>query len=195
MLDHLIQLDRHLFYWINHDLTNPFFDAVMPWARTPRNWIPLFILISAYCLWKYRAKGIIIIAFIGISAGVADFTSASIVKPLVHRLRPCADPVTAPTDIERVSACGSGYSFPSTHATDYFAVAIFMVLIFRKYWHWIWFWGIFWAGLISFAQVYVGVHYPIDVTCGAIYGSFVGWFIYWVFRKLQRRYPEWMPAV
>jgi membrane-associated phospholipid phosphatase len=194
MLDHLLQLDRHLFYWINHDLTNPFFDAVMPWLRTPGNWIPLYILIAAYCLWKYRVKGIIIIAFIGLSAGFADFTSASIAKPLIHRLRPCRDPITAATDIERAT-CGSGYSFPSTHATDHFAMAVFMILIFCKYWRWIWFWAILWAGLISFAQVYVGVHYPIDVTCGAIYGALVGWFISWVFRKLQARYPAWMPAV
>jgi membrane-associated phospholipid phosphatase len=194
MLDHLLQLDRHLFYWINHDLTNPFFDWIMPWLRTPKNWIPLYILIIAFCLWKFKKQGIIIIIFIALSAGFADFTSASIIKPLVKRDRPCRDVISGATDIDRI-ACGSGYSFPSTHATDHFAMAIFMILIYYKHWRWIWFWGVLWAGLISFAQVYVGVHYPIDVTCGAIYGALVGWLFAWIFGKLQTKYPAWVPAL
>lgn len=194
MLHQLAQFDRHLFYIINHDWTNPFFDSVMPWLRTPTNWIPLYIIIIVFCLWKYGKKGLVIIALIAASAGVADFTSGTIIKPLVHRLRPCHDPVISKTDIERVG-CGGLYSFPSTHATDHFAMAIFMALVFCKKWRWVWFWGILWAGLISFAQVYVGVHYPIDVICGALYGSFVGWLIYRLFCRLQQKFPEWVPAV
>jgi len=201
MLHQLIQLDRHLFYFINHDLSNPFFDAIMPWITNKKNWIPLYIIIILFCLWKYRVKGLIIIAFIALSAGFADFTSASIVKPLAHRLRPCADPITSKTDIERETdkngyiICGSGYSFPSTHATDHFAMAIFMALLWCRKWRWIWLWGILWAGLISFSRVYVGVHYPIDVFCGAIYGALVGWLMIWIFKKLQLKFPNYMPVV
>jgi undecaprenyl-diphosphatase len=32
-----------------------------------------------------------------------------------------------------------------------------------------------WAVLICFAQIYVGVHYPFDVICGAITGSAFGY--------------------
>jgi len=194
MLDQLLQFDRHLFYIINHDWTNPFFDSVMPWLRTPTNWIPLYIIIIAFCLWKYGKKGLVIIALIAASAGVADFTSASIIKPIVHRLRPCYDPVTSKTDIERVG-CGDRYSFPSTHATDHFAMAIFMALVFCKKWRWVWFWGILWAGLISFAQVYVGKHYPLDVFCGALYGSFLGWLMYRLFIWMQEKFPQWVPVI
>lgn len=193
-MDQLLQLDRHIFYFINHDLTNPFFDAVMPWISNKKNWIPLYIIIVIFCLWKYRVKGLIIIAFIGLSAGFADFTSASMVKPLVHRLRPCRDPITASTDIERI-ACGPGYSFPSSHAVNHFAMAIFMILLWCRKWRWIWFWGILWAGLISFSRVYVGVHFPLDVFCGAIYGVLVGWLMSWLFKKLQSKYPALMPVV
>jgi membrane-associated phospholipid phosphatase len=187
MLHQLAQFDRHLFYIINHDWTNSFFDSVMPWLRTPKNWIPLYVLIIAFCLWKYKKQGIVIILLIAASAGVADFTS-------VHRLRPCRDGISSKTDVERVS-CGPGYSFPSSHATDHFAMAIFMALVFCKKWRWVWFWAILWAGLISFAQVYVGVHYPIDVFCGALYGSFVGWLMYKLFGLLQQKFPVWVPMV
>jgi undecaprenyl-diphosphatase len=58
-----------------------------------------------------------------------------------------------------------------------------MIMLFYKRWKWILFWGVLWAGSICFAQVYVGVHYPIDVICGALYGTLIGW----VFSKLFQR--------
>jgi undecaprenyl-diphosphatase len=182
MPDYLLQLDRHLFYFINHDLANPFFDWIMPYIRNPKCWIPLYLFIIFFCIRNFKKQGLIIIVMLALSAGFADFTSASMVKQVAKRVRPCRDPVTSKTDIARVN-CGTGYSFPSTHATDHFAVAVFMIMLFYKRWKWILFWGVLWAGSICFAQVYVGVHYPIDVICGALYGTLIGW----VFSKLFQR--------
>jgi membrane-associated phospholipid phosphatase len=184
MHDQLLQLDRHLFYFINHDMSNPFFDRVMPWITTPKNWIPLYIFIIGFCVWKFKKQGIIIAMMIAISAGCADFTCNSIAKPLVHRLRPCHDPIVSKTDIERVT-CGSGYSFPSIHAADHFAMAFFMIMLFYKRWPWIWLWGILWAGSVSFSRIYVGVHFPIDVICGALYGCLIGYLLSLLFWKIQ----------
>jgi membrane-associated phospholipid phosphatase len=186
MPDFLLQFDRHLFYFINHTLTNPFFDWIMPYLRNAKFWIPLYIFIIVFCVWKLKKTGLIIIVLLALAAGFADRTSAGLIKPIFKRVRPCRDPVVSKTDIERVD-CGPAYSFPSTHATDHFAAAFFLILLFYKKWRWIWFWGILWAGLISFAQVYVGVHFPIDVFCGAIYGAFVGWLFAIIFRKLEQR--------
>jgi hypothetical protein len=61
MPDYILQLDRHLFYFINHDLSNPFFDLVMPWFRNPKFWIPLYIFIIGFSLWRYKKVGVIII--------------------------------------------------------------------------------------------------------------------------------------
>ena len=184
MLDYLLQLDRNLFHFINHDMANPFFDWIMPWLRNPRFWIPLYIFIIGFCVWKFKKQGVIIVILIAFAAGFADFTSAQLIKPMVHRLRPCRDHVVSQTDITRVG-CGTGYSFPSTHATDHFAMAFFMIFLFRKKWRWIWLWGILWAGTICFAQVYVGVHFPIDVIGGAIYGLLVGALVYEVCRRYK----------
>jgi membrane-associated phospholipid phosphatase len=184
MPDFLLQFDRHLFYFINHDLANPFFDWIMPWLRNPKFWIPLYLFIIAFCIWKYKKTGVIIIVLMALSAGFADFTSASIIKPIVKRVRPCHDQVVSQTDILRVG-CGPAYSFPSTHATDHFAMAFFLILLFHKKWRWIWLWAILWAGTISFAQVYVGVHFPVDVICGAVYGVLVGCLFAMLFKKLQ----------
>lgn len=190
MPDYLLQADRHLFYFINHTLANPFFDCVMPYLRNPKFWVPLYIFIITFCIYKFKKQGIVIIILLALTAGFADFTSAQLIKPLVKRARPCRDPLVSQTVIARVD-CGTGYSFPSTHATDHFAMAFFMILLFYKKWRWIWFWAILWAGTISFAQVYVGVHYPVDVICGAFYGMLVGWGFAMLFKKLQ---PEGLKA-
>ncbi|MEO8886674.1 MAG: phosphatase PAP2 family protein [Mucilaginibacter sp.] len=187
MPETLLQFDRHLFHIINHDMANAFFDWIMPYMRNPRFWIPLYIFIIAFCLWRYKKTGAIIIILLALSAGFADFTSASLIKPAVQRVRPCRDPVTALTDINPVG-CGTGYSFPSTHATDHFAMAAFLVLVFYKNWRWIALWATLWAGIICFAQVYVGVHYPLDVTGGAIYGILVGSLFAFIFKKLQPQF-------
>src|ERR1700743_2442511 len=97
MLEHLIQLDRHLFHFINHDLGNPFFDWLMPLLRNPLFWIPLYVFIILFSIWKYKKTGVVIIVLLALSAGVADFTSAGIFKYNVKRLRPCRDPVTSQT--------------------------------------------------------------------------------------------------
>ena len=187
MPDQLLQFDRHLFYYINHDLANPFFDWIMPYLRNPLFWIPLYLFIISFCIWKFKKQGVVVILFLALCAGFADRTSAGIIKPLVKRLRPCRDSFISKTDIERIS-CGTGYSFPSTHATDHFAAAFLLILIFYKKWNWIWLWAILWASVISFAQVYVGVHFPLDVIGGAIYGIMTGW----LFSRLFSRYQGYI---
>jgi len=194
MLEHLIQLDRHVFHIINYDMANPFFDSIMPWVSHAQNWIPLYVLIILFCLWKYKKKGLVIIAVIALSAGLADCTCNLVLKPLVHRVRPCRDPATAPTDIARIG-CGMGYSFPSIHAADHFATAIVIILIFWRKWRWIWFWGILWAGLISFSRIYVGVHFPSDVLFGMLYGTLIGWLMSRLFKWLQQKQPNCFPAL
>jgi membrane-associated phospholipid phosphatase len=184
MPDFLLQLDRHLFYFINHSLSNAFFDWVMPLMRNPRFWIPLYAFIIAFCVYRYKKQGVILVLMLALAAGFADFTSASLIKKTVQRDRPCRDVVTSQAVISRVP-CGTGYSFPSTHATDHFALAVFLCLAFFRKWKWMGIAVIFWAALICFAQVYVGVHFPVDVTAGAIYGGLVGWLFFAGFKKWQ----------
>ena len=185
MIDHLLQFDKHLFYFINHDLGNAFFDWLMPILRNAKSWIPLYLLIIVFCVWKYKKEGLVIIVLMAACAGTADFTSVHFGKNVVRRLRPCNDPEVSKTSILRINGCGTGFSFPSTHASDHFAMAVFLCFVFRKKWRWIWLWALLWAASISFAQIYVGVHYPIDVFAGALWGTLVGRLIYQLFKKLQ----------
>ncbi|MEO5910830.1 MAG: phosphatase PAP2 family protein [Pelobium sp.] len=176
MIEELIKIDHQIFQAINTGLSNVFFDWLMPILREKKTWIPVYAFIFIFFTWKYRLNGLYFILFFVAAVGIADFGSASIIKPLVNRDRPCQEVGFKDQVISRV-ACGSGKSFPSSHATDHFAMAIFMITIFHRKWKWIVPGAILWAGAISFAQIYVGVHFPLDIITGTLIGSLVGFLI------------------
>jgi undecaprenyl-diphosphatase len=65
-------------------------------------------------------------------------------------------------------------SFTSNHAANHFALATFCFITLKsafKGYTWLFY---LWAALIGYAQVYVGVHYPLDVLGGAAMGIFIG---------------------
>jgi len=166
-------IDYKLFFLVNDTWKNSFFDTIMPWARNPSVWIPLYLILFVFYWFDFRKNIIWILLFAGLTVLLTDQISAHLIKQLVHRLRPCATPELI-GHIHVLIGCGSGYSFVSSHATNHFGLALFFIsLSAKKYW---WFTPVFlfWAALISYAQVYVGVHFPIDVICGGILGACIG---------------------
>jgi membrane-associated phospholipid phosphatase len=183
MIEELIKIDHQFFYAINTGCSNAFFDWFMPIMRNKYTWVPLYVFIIAFALKSYKLKGFYFILFFAAAVGIADFGSASILKPLINRTRPCNEVEIQNQVISRVP-CGSGKSFPSSHASDHFAMAIFLIFIFYKKWKTVIPVLLIWATIICFAQVYVGVHFPIDVICGAIFGSLIGFLMSKLFLKL-----------
>jgi len=75
-----------------------------------------------------------------------------------------------------INECAGGYSFISNHAANHFGLATFIYFTLRHYFpKWVWI-GYVWAVAISYSQIYVGVHYPFDVICGALVGIIFGLF-------------------
>lgn len=126
------------------------------------------------------------ILFLLVTFGLGDFTSASIIKPEVMRVRPCND-VPFKEQVTTRVRCGSGYSMPSSHATNHFAIGVFILMLFRRQWKPIVWLSIVWAASISFAQIYVGVHYPGDILVGAMLGTAIGLFTSWLYFFFQSR--------
>lgn len=180
----ILEADKAVFLWVNNALSNDWFDAVLPWCRERFFWTPvylfLFILLGVNLGIK---KSVIIAVFLGLTVGLADFTSSELIKKNVKRVRPCNDLLLNEYVQLRIAECGGGYSFTSSHAANHFAVAVFLIGIFGRCNRWVGLALLFWAGLIAFSQVYVGVHYPLDVTCGALLGVGVGWTGYYFFRR------------
>jgi undecaprenyl-diphosphatase len=82
-----------------------------------------------------------------------------------------------------ISDLSGGFSFTSSHATNHFGVATFLFVTLGRFFG-SWKYLIFiWAALICYAQVYVGVHYPLDVLFGALLGFAIGHFVCWAYQK------------
>lgn len=181
MLTLLQQWDAALFRCVNASMANPLFDAMLPFFREKWFWAPLYLFVGAFSWLNFGKKGWLIVLGLVAAVGLADFSSSTLVKKNVQRLRPCNDPVLAESVVLR-APCGSGYSFTSSHAANHFAAAVFIIGVFGGLARWIRPAVLGWAGAIAFSQVYVGVHYPGDVVCGALLGALLGW---WMLRTLR----------
>jgi undecaprenyl-diphosphatase len=170
MLEALISLDQSLFLFLNGKLANPIFDWLMPILRYRLTWLPLYILITSWLIYRYRLKGAFMILTIILCVGASDQISSQVIKPAVERQRPCQDPEIAP-QVRMVVTCGSGYSFTSSHAANHFSMAVLLILFLFRDYRFIIPVALVWALSIVFAQIYVGVHYPLDILGGAILGG------------------------
>lgn len=181
----MIEADQFLFYLINHSLSNSLFDSVVPWLRNDKFWIPLYVFLISFILFNFGKKAYWLIIFVIITASAADIISSRVVKPLVKRTRPCRTEMSFEPRV--LVNCGSGYSFTSSHATNHFAVAAFLSMALGRYIRRLSFWLYFWAASVAFAQVYVGVHFPLDVISGAILGFLIAALL---FRLYYRYYGK-----
>ena len=171
--DKLIHWDHVVWYYMNTQLHNSFLDALIPFFRNQYFWAPLYLFLLLFIPYKFKIKGWIWCLVFLISFILSDQISATLMKPYFHRLRPCNNPYLTNV-IHLIVPCGGQYGFPSSHAANHFSIGIFSAVTLSKRFKWMWPAAIAWATLVSFAQVYVGVHYPLDVTCGALLGTAIG---------------------
>ena len=185
----LERLDQQLFLFLN-SYNSPFWDQVMHAISGRIIWAPLYLAILIYLGIKHQKKFIIILLFIILSVALADQISVQLFKNLVLRLRPCHEPSLEGLVHLVNGECGGRFGFVSSHATNSFNVAMISLLFIRKRWYTLSI--IFWALVIGYSRIYLGVHYPGDVICGSILGAFLGWSIYKLYvltdkKILQRR--------
>ena len=179
----LLQWDRALFEKINGDWSNPVFDTVMPFLRNSVNWVPLYVIALCIVFYKYKWKGLWWALFFIATVAMTDFTGTYVFKHNVERLRPCRDPEFAGHVRLVLKQCAGGYGFISNHAANHFGMATFFFFTFRRIiGRWVWL-AIGWATAIAYAQVYVGIHYPLDVLAGALLGIAFGYTTAYFFNK------------
>lgn len=169
----MIELDHQFFELLNGGLKNPIFDAVLPWWRHKLFWAPAYVFMLFFILENFKKQAAVLIFGLVLTVAVADTLSSQVFKKTIKRPRPCHLAVEN-LEVHLLVRCGSGYSFTSSHATNHFAVAAFLFVTLGQFFpkaRWL---LILWAASIAFAQVYVGVHFPLDVVAGAMLGWLVG---------------------
>jgi len=86
------------------------------------------------------------------------------------------------------SSCGGRYSYFSAHAANSMAIAVFFGLLFKNKLKYILPFLILWAFIVAYSRIYIGVHFPLDVLTGLLFGSFYGLLFYGMLRLLFQKY-------
>ena len=168
-----IEGDKKLFAALNKTYTNSFFDSLMPWWRTQESWYFLYVILLAFVAYKKRWKTLYWLAFVVAAIALTDVVSSHVFKNVFCRLRPCQDAAVQARLL--LGRCPTSFSFTSSHAANHFAMAVFFVITLKYYLKsWVYLF-LLWAFSIAYAQVYVGVHYPLDVFFGGLTGGLIGY--------------------
>jgi len=187
MVEWLLETDRKLFVFLN-GLGSETFDGF--WLVITRQWawIPFFLVIL-YLLVKHLGwKHVLLIALmITVLLTFTDQTT-NLVKKYFQRARPVNTPELA--DLIRAVQRRSSYSFFSGHASNSMAAAVFLYLVLRRYIKYMGFLFL-WPLIFAYSRIYLGLHYPLDILCGYIWGIIVGLLVFQLYRYCRNRiFPE-----
>lgn len=168
-------LDQYLFIYINRIWTNTFLDSAFPIWRESITWVPLYLFLLVFALFNLKSKAWPWMLFLIITVVITDQLSSTYIKEWFSRPRPCRDPSFSNYVRLLMSRCPLSGSFTSSHAVNHFGSAVFLSLTLKpliKKWRYLFY---FWAVTICYGQVYVGVHYPLDVIGGGLLGTLIGY--------------------
>ncbi|MEO8230690.1 MAG: phosphatase PAP2 family protein [Ignavibacteriota bacterium] len=166
-MDFLYSIDLSVFYLFNHTISTPFLDKFFSIITNVNNWYITYIILLGISFVKGGTKGKLAVLGVILLIVVTDQTGYRILKEFFARPRPC----NALTDVLTPLGCTGSFSFPSNHALNNFAAAMFFYRLFPKL-KWILF---ITATLIAISRVYLGLHYPSDILGGAIIGLAFGY--------------------
>ncbi|MCE1164861.1 MAG: phosphatase PAP2 family protein [Bacteroidetes bacterium] len=166
MVDFLYNIDVQVFYFINRTLANPVTDSVMPFITELNHWKIFYVIMWLYMMIsggrRGRVAGILVLFLVLIT----DQVSSNLVKHLIERARPCS----VLPNVHLLVGCTGSFSFPSSHAVNNFAGAVFFSHFYPRYT------AAFYTAaiLMALSRVFCGVHYPSDILGGMMIGIILG---------------------
>lgn len=185
MIESLESFDQQLLLLIN-GAHSPFWDIVF--YNLSKAWMSIPIdLFAAYLLFrKYGWKKMLVCVFvIACAVGLSDLISTECFKKVICRYRPTHN-LDIGDFVHVVNGYRGGmYGFVSSHAANMFAFTVGASLYLRKRLWTIVF--LVWSLLVCYSRMYLGVHYPADIFCGAVLGSFVAVLLYFVSVRVKQK--------
>ena len=181
MFETLESFDQQLLLAIN-GCNSPFFDSLFytltqPWASFPVYILAVYLLYRKFG-WK---KALFCVIVVACAMGLSDVISTELFKKTICRYRPTRN-LEIGSLIHTVNGYRGGmYGFVSSHAANMFAFAVGVSLFVKRKG-----WAVFfvlWSIIICYTRMYLGVHYPADIACGAVLGTLVACLCYFAVPK------------
>ena len=166
-----MNIDTYILLWINGHHAE-WLDQIMWWVSQSITWIPLYILMVTWVVWKHRCdwkKILLILLAFALAVGLSDFITSGIIKPAVQRLRPTHTPGLASLLHIVNGYTGGKYGFCSSHAANTMACALLFAYLYKN--------KIataalmLWVAINCYSRIYLGVHFPSDIIVGLIVGA------------------------
>ena len=184
MLEKIIELDKKVFVFLN-GLGSETFDSLWLFLTNQLNWTPFFLLVFYLLFKKIGWKNLfIVIGFIAILILICDQT-ANLFKNSLQRLRPCNN--LEINGFIRIVKSSQTFSFFSGHATNSMATTVFVFMLFRKYYNYSFLLFLF-PLIFAYSRIYLGLHYPLDIVTGYVFGATFGYVFYELFVNIQKKY-------
>jgi undecaprenyl-diphosphatase len=181
----LIEFDKQLLLWFNGS-DSLFLDGMAKTLTTASTWIPMYLALFLMVLKNNDniRQVLLILAAVGLCVFFAGSLNDLFVKPEVARWRPARDTEIAMLVDVVNDYRGGNYGFFSSHAANTFSIAIFFSLLVRS--HVLTFFLILWSLVNCWTRMYLGVHYPIDIMCGLVWGGTVGTAIWYLHYRIKK---------
>lgn len=191
LVEKILPYERDLFLWLN-DHHTAYWDTFMWMYSEKHTWIPLALVGLFIFVYKVKWKEALLLLICATLVGLlCDYVSANLIKPFFERLRPTYHPDFASL-VEIVKGHRGGrYGFISNHAANGFGIVAFTSLLFR--YRSLTITMATWATLTAYSRIYLGVHFISDVVGGAIWGTLIGFFVYYIYLT-SRRYILKVPV-
>ena len=151
------------------------------------SWIPLYLVLLFFAYKKTENIKVFFIFIVSIAVLIifADQSSVHLFKNIFERLRPChCEQIRNSIHIVN-NHCGGQFGFVSSHATNTFALAVFMSLFFKN--KTVSLLLVLWAVIVAYSRVYLGVHYFGDVVGGSVLGTIIAYIMYFSFKKILNK--------
>jgi undecaprenyl-diphosphatase len=180
MSDFLYRVDAAVFYFFNHTLSFPLLDRFFGTITNVNNWFLVYLLLGYLIVRKYKWKGAFLFCVALIMITASDQTGFRLLKEYFARPRPFR---ALPGVLLPVGESGT-WSFPSNHAINNVAAAVFFSSVFPRYKI-----ALFIAAsLVALSRVYCGLHYPSDIIGGAMIGLLFGYVFVRLYNFLAKKW-------
>jgi undecaprenyl-diphosphatase len=186
MMDTLINADIELLIYLNN-LGTEQWDGIWLILSDKFSAIPLYGLLLFLSFKQFGLKKTMwMLLFIAVLITFSDQTS-NLFKYGFKRLRPCHDELVVNKIRLVKDYCGGLYSYFSAHASNAISIAIFFGLLLRDKFKYLSVILIIWAVLVAYSRVYIGVHFPLDIITGMLFGLLYGTIFYKLYQSFIKR--------